>query len=725
MSQGVVIRSLILLLLLHQTSTGVWYYFDDDGDDVEFKLDEVDSTYDSDYPNGDLEDKMDSHELGVTFCLWLTLFVLIVVGFNHTSQIRNARWACLAIATIAFGNGLTFGNFATVLEDETSYFSYNTSNSRLEDDVYFWDSYYDYNTGNDYEWGPGLAWYFSIFIIPVYALYLASHVGNLASFGGSATKSKSVKGTTTASFFSQNQAPQVGINVPNAPFNPNQTNNFEVSNPWNVNEISPATNVALAGNQTATAGVVTAVAQDTAVRTTEAEKLATSAGEIKFSRPELKTTFNPKITLKGHDSSYLIEGLITYSGCSEILFGTRITDGRMVVIKKPYGYRSKEEKGKNGMVNTHASARKQLENEHQFLSQMMIYNKSNFPELLDRFEQTVDRRKEEYMVTKYFSPSLKKYVKFHSVKKGGLEYDRGIELFVKIAKSVETIHEKLGYVWADLKSENILMEGDNPILIDFGTSTSPVTSKAKVKIDSGGWSAPETIKGNPVFASDIYSLGKLLVYILTEITPKDKQKPEVFKAQISHEMRKRKIDSKIVDVIVKCTNDEIGNRYDNVNLLLKDLQGGEIKNKKCGKCDQTLRGNVKFCKNCGHRVTEGKVVKRVFKIKNKKCPSCNTEIDSDSKYCKHCGIDMNLEASKEKFNPGTEIIHEVFGSGLIKTSKPIHTYSLEVEFEDGQIRNLASTHIQTPILKEDKGKDGKKPTISAKKTKQKRSAKKK
>ena len=193
MSQGVVIRSLILLLLLHQTSTGVWYYFDDDGDDVEFKLDEVDSTYDSDYPNGDLEDKMDSHELGVTFCLWLTLFVLIVVGFNHTSQIHNARWACLAIATIAFGNGLTFGNFATVLEDETSYFSYNTSNSRLEDDVYFWDSYYDYNTGNDYEWGPGLAWYFSIFIIPVYALYLASHVGNLASFGGSATKSKSVK----------------------------------------------------------------------------------------------------------------------------------------------------------------------------------------------------------------------------------------------------------------------------------------------------------------------------------------------------------------------------------------------------------------------------------------------------------------------------------------------------------------------------------------------------
>ena len=85
---------------------------------------------------------------------------------------------------------------------------------------------------------------------------------------------------------------------------------------------------------------------------------------------------------------------------------------------------------------------------------------------------------------------------------------------------------------------------------------------------------------------------------------------------------------------------------------------------------------------------------------------------------------MNIETSKEKFNPGTEIMHELFGSGLIKTSKPIHTYSLEVEFEDGQIRNLASTHVQTPIVKGNESKEEKKPLKSAKKTKQKRSAKK-
>ena len=712
MDKGVAIRCLILLLLVLQTSSGAWYYFDSgsDGyyDDVDFELDEkVYSTYDSSY-SGDVEDKMGLHKSVVTLCFWLSLFVLAIVGFSVTSQIDNARLACLAIAIIAFGNGITFATFPTVLEDETNYFTSISGVS--EDEVYFWNTHYSECCPIvEYKWGPSFSWYSSTIIIPIYALYLVSHVGTLASSSGSTTPAKRVKGTSTTSFFSQNhKVPRVGINVPNAPFNPNPPNNFEVSNPWYATEekVQLVPTDTQAAPEVATASIAN-----------------TSAGEIKFSRPELKTTFDPMITLNGDNEFYLVNGLITYSGCSEILFGTRSTDGRMVVIKKPYGYRNKGEKGKNGMVNTYASARKQLENERQFLSQMMKYNKSNFPELLDKFEVVIDRRKEEYMVTKYFSPPLKKYVKFHSTKKGGLEYDRGIELFVKIAKAVETIHEKLGYVWADLKSENILMEGDNPILIDFGTSTAPVTSRAKVKIDSGGWSAPETIKGYPIFSSDIYSLGKLLGYILTEIPPKEKQKPEVLKAQISHEMRKRNIEPKIVDIIVKCTNYEVGDRYDGVKQLLQDLQGEEIEDKKCINCDQTLKGNIKFCKICGHGVTKDKIVKKIVKSRNKKCPSCNAEIDSDSKYCKHCGIAVNIATSSEKFSPGKEIIHDLFGSGLIKTSKPIQTHSLEVEFEDGQIRNVSATHVQTSSVKGSKDKEEKTP--SSKKSKQKRSAKKK
>ena len=718
MDKGVAIRCLILLLLVQQTSSGAWYYFDSgsDGyyDDVDFELDEADSTYDSSY-SGDVEDKMDLHKSIVTLCFWLSLFVLAIVGFNVTSQINNARLACFAIAIIAFANGAMFVNFPSVLEDETNFF---TSISGVSDyEVYFKNNHYsECCPVVEYKWGPSFSWYSSTILIPIYCIYLLSHI----------------QSTLTTSVFSygqtkkQNQVSRVGINVPNAPFYPNQTNNFEISNPWHA----AGEKVQLDGHSfptgtQATPEVTTQHEIDAHNKREISTLVSNSAGEIKFSRPELKTTFDPMITLNGDNAFYLVNGLITYSGCSEILFGTRSTDGRMVVIKKPYGYRSKEEKGKNGMVNTHASARKQLENEHQFLSQMMKYNKSNFPELLDKFEVVIDGRKEEYMVTKYFSPPLKKYVKFHSTKKGGLEYDRGIELFVKIAKAVETIHEELGYVWADLKSENILMEGDNPILIDFGTSTAPVTSRAKVKIDSGGWSAPETIKGYPIFSSDIYSLGKLLGYILTEIPPKEKQKPEVFKAQISHEMRKRNIEPKIIDIIVKCTNDEVGDRYDGVKQLLQDLQGEEIEDKKCINCDQTLKGNVKFCKICGHFVTKDKIVKKVVKSRNKKCHSCNAEIDSDSKYCKCCGIAVNIETYSEKYSPGKEIIHELFGLGLIKTSKPIQTHSLEIEFEDGQLRNVSATHVQPSSVKQSKDKEEKSPLKPSKKSKQKRSAKKK
>ena len=723
MDKGVAIRCLILLLLVLQTSFGAWYYFDSgsDGyyDDVDFELDEkVYSTYDSSY-SGDVEDKMDLHKSVVTLCFWLSLFVLVIVCFNVTSQINNARLACLAIAIIACTNGAMFASFPSVLEDETNFFTSISGVSEYE--VYFWNNHYSECCPIvEYKWGPSFSWYSSTILIPIYSIYLFSQVlststTNVSNSGNALNPISSFFRILNAIFSSgqtqkQNQVPRVGINVPNAPFNPNPPNNFEVSNPWYATEEK----LQLVPTDTqATPEVATASTANT------------SAGEIKFSRPELKTTFDPMVTLHGDNAFYLVNGLITYSGCSEILFGTRSTDGRMVVIKKPYGYRNKGEKGKNGMVNTYASARKQLENERQFLFQMMKYNKSNFPELLDKFEVVGPGRKEEYMVTKYFSPPLKKYVKFHSTKKGGLEYDRGIELFVKIAKAVETIHEKLGYVWADLKSENILMEGDNPILIDFGTSTAPVTSRAKVKIDSGGWSAPETIKGYPIFSSDIYSLGKLLGYILTEIPPKEKQKPEVFKAQISHEMRKRNIEPKIVDIIVKCTNYEVGDRYDGVKQLLQDLQGEEVEDKKCINCDQTLMGNVKFCKICGQSVTKDKIVKKVVKSRNKKCHSCNTEIDLDSKYCKCCGIAVDIETYSGKFSPGKEIIHELFGLGLIKTSKPIQTHSLDIEFEDGQLRNVSATHVQPSSVKGSKDKEEKPPLKSSKKSKQKRSAKKK
>jgi len=612
MDQNTIIKCVFLLFLINQTSTGSWYYFEADSDstasDAEFYIEEmdIDDYGDDSYKNfDDLEDKMEFHKLLININLWLCIFVLAVLIFRFSSN-GNGQMACFLIALISILNGVIFLSFPHVLEEDSAFFS--ESSGVPEGRIYFFQTYVEIVKVNDtvssddeglipdeeegYEyvnleffWGPRFAWYSSIAIIPIFALYLILSFGKVAT-----TQNRPQKST----------GPGTPINVPNLQFVP-----------------APATDLKfrIVNQQEAIAKKTQKGTEKSIYSRPVPEQQSTS--EIRFSRPDLQTSFNPLIAINGNNAAYVVEGLITYSGCSEILFGTRNTDGRMVVIKKPYGYRNKDEKGKRGMVNTYTAAKKQLENEHMFLSQMMKHNKENFPELLDKFEIVEGRRKEEYVVTKYFSPPLKRYVNFHSTKKGGLEYEKGISLFVKIAKAVRAIHEKLGYVWADLKSENILMERDKPILIDFGTSTIPVTSKAKIKIDSGGWSAPETIKGYPTFASDIYGLGKLLVYILTEITPKEKQKPAVFRAQTLHELRKRNIEPQIGEIILKCTDEEIEKRYNNINELLKDLQADSIEETNCSNCNLHILGKVKFCRNCGEKISQKKSVKKAVKKKRK------------------------------------------------------------------------------------------------------------
>jgi len=694
MDEGALKRIVILFFLLYQASTGVWFEFKADSsasiDDVEFYIDKIESSSSFIDSNSygsfnDLEDKMDFHNGLITWSLFFCILLAGIILFNNTT-LYYAKLSCFAIAILSFTNAIMFTNFPLILEVEMSFF---TTYAGMTDNpsIFFMQDYLSTESLSS-SWGPKFAWWSSIAIIPLYALYLLNYIATMAE----PTRRKTKKSANT---FQNSPVSSIGIQVPDSQFSLNKP--LTISYQKSSSEIE--------------------VISQSGEFSDKAPSLSSPITEIKFSKPELKETFNPKYTLKGENDSYLIEGLIMYSGCSEILFGNRITDGRMVVIKKPYGYRNQNQKGKNGMVNTYASALKQIENEHAFLDTMMNHNKSNFPELLDWFEHTLDRRKTQYMVTKYFSPSLKKYVNFHSTKKGGLNYKRGIELFVKISNSVKIIHEKLGYAWADLKSENILMENNNPILIDFGTSIIPSTSKAKIKIDSGGWSAPETIKGNPTFASDIYSLGKLLVYILTEIRPKQKQKPNVFKAQISHEFKKRNIDIDLVKIIMKSTNEKIEDRYSCIDDILADLQEKSLEETICNNCDQKLIGQVKFCKSCGYKTTKKKVVKTVMKKTENSCKSCKKVLDSDSIFCKYCGKSVTPQDSeiKGKYNVGDKIAHDLFGSGTIHNRQLIDSYALEIDFDDGEKRSLSSSHIQ--LLD---GTDNSKPVKTVKSKKDKR-----
>lgn len=104
----------------------------------------------------------------------------------------------------------------------------------------------------------------------------------------------------------------------------------------------------------------------------------------------------------------------------------------------------------------------------------------------------------------------------------GKTYKDTAMILMKVADALEAIHDQ-GVVHRDIKPENILMNGENPVIVDFGiaseTNTQRLTQTGSM-IGTVSYMSPEQVMGSQVDQrADLYSLGVVMYEILTKQSP--------------------------------------------------------------------------------------------------------------------------------------------------------------------------------------------------------------
>ncbi len=101
---------------------------------------------------------------------------------------------------------------------------------------------------------------------------------------------------------------------------------------------------------------------------------------------------------------------------------------------------------------------------------------------------------------------------------GPLSLSRAAEIIQQLGSALADVHAR-GIVHRDLKPENMILAGDQIVIIDFGTAglKSAENELAATTLMSGSfhYMAPERLTGHYSPASDVFSLGVIILEMLT------------------------------------------------------------------------------------------------------------------------------------------------------------------------------------------------------------------
>ncbi|CAL5982491.1 Kinase [Hexamita inflata] len=129
--------------------------------------------------------------------------------------------------------------------------------------------------------------------------------------------------------------------------------------------------------------------------------------------------------------------------------------------------------------------------------------------ILDQLYPRVFTPQSHVLIGPFYNLDMKTYLKDKSPQ-------QKIELFRKILKVVQELHSRNIY-HMDLKPSNIMMQGDNPILIDFGNSVTE--DEVETVLNTSAYAPKQDVYSCCITSEkfDIYCLGSMLHEILLNV----------------------------------------------------------------------------------------------------------------------------------------------------------------------------------------------------------------
>ncbi len=216
-----------------------------------------------------------------------------------------------------------------------------------------------------------------------------------------------------------------------------------------------------------------------------------------------------------------------------------------------------------------ASARERLATEAMVLQ--WLGRHPQIPEFIGHFEEN----KQFYLVLEFiegeeFEQEIHRQV---------LNETQSIQFLFDILGILKSVHQQ-GIIHRDIKPSNLIRRSQDGkmILIDFGAvkeigTLAFDTSKQQIQtqiIGTPGYMPPEQNNGKPVYSSDIYALGKTVIFGMTGKSPTEWEISESGDTVAWN--KKIAISEAFLKIVNQMTIDDLSRRYQSASEILQDLE---------------------------------------------------------------------------------------------------------------------------------------------------------